>query len=482
MDIMRSAAALVDPAAEQAAFEDIRFLSPVKVFGETPFEAEVEVVRDRAEGPPAFSARTFSWHFDKQGRRIGAARVHHRLRLTTVTAAADPAPDSVDWKSSVWIPHEDLYSVFFHGPSFKFLDRVIMDPDGKEVRFTLRDLVCAGELFKTWLPAAVEAVLQAAAALGVESHGIMALPIALERVAVHRPEAAPASGRLTLVRESLWEAAEGRKVLTFDGAVYDRQGQAILTLKGVEMAERDVSRGFTGRVVEDVQSVDEVAKRMEEAPETYLKSTLTADEVEEFKAKAVPKRAGEWIAGRVALKRSVQRLLVISGGEAPPLNSISIVADEYGKPTAAPVGGAGRPFGLVSLSHSNGLALAAAANADKFEGLGVDIEKVESRSEAWVKDCFTDNEIQAAEKADDRSLELTGIWSLKEAALKALGAGLRFDLKDINAERVDAGGRAILEFRNEAARYLEQNSTGPIEATVEARADMVIARALIRKA
>ena len=47
LEIMRSAADLLDPEAKTANFEQVRFRSPLKIFKKEPFEAEVEVVRSR---------------------------------------------------------------------------------------------------------------------------------------------------------------------------------------------------------------------------------------------------------------------------------------------------------------------------------------------------------------------------------------------------------------------------------------------------
>jgi phosphopantetheinyl transferase (holo-ACP synthase) len=72
------------------------------------------------------------------------------------------------------------------------------------------------------------------------------------------------------------------------------------------------------------------------------------------------------------------------------------------------------------------------------------------------------------------------MWCLKEAVLKAMGTGLSFDLKDICVSRLDDSGRANLEFRNEAAGYVKQNGQGTVEARVEDKEGIVVARVLIR--
>ena len=85
-----------------------------------------------------------------------------------------------------------------------------------------------------------------------------------------------------------------------------------------------------------------------------------------------------------------------------------------------------------------------------------------------------------AGEGEQRWTEFARMWCLKEAALKAMGTGLRFDLRDITVAGVNDFGRAQLEFHNEAARYLEENGYRQLEARVEEKEGLVIARVIIR--
>ncbi len=55
MEIMRAVVALVDPEAQFVNLENVHFRSPLKIFKDEPFEAEVELVRIQIR--PAKSGR-----------------------------------------------------------------------------------------------------------------------------------------------------------------------------------------------------------------------------------------------------------------------------------------------------------------------------------------------------------------------------------------------------------------------------------------
>ena len=482
MDMMRIAATMLDTEAATAMFESVRFHSPLKIFKDDPFEVEIEVARvaDSSVGHRAYRARITSLFVDRQGRRMGAPRLHHECRLVTGSQAEGAANDLDIWNQSLWIADQDIYSVFFHGPGFRFLDNVRIEGTGQGVRFRYADTEQRPAMFADCIPGGVEAAFQAGAALGLESRGIMALPIGIDRAVVHCRDRVPVEGELMLIGEVAQDGLDGRVVLRFDGTVRDAQGNSIITLFGVEMVELNQSPGFPARVFEEIVPVDRVVSEFETNSGDYVKDTLNEEEVREHREKTTPKRAGEWLAGRVAAKRSIQRLLTASEGTTPSGKSIRIVQDAQGKPSVELADKPGTQIGDVSLSHSNGLAMAAAADPQAFEGLGVDMEKIEVRSEAWITDYFTDQEIGIAGSTDDRWINFTRMWCLKEATLKAIGTGLSFDLKDIRVTELSDSGLAQLELHNDAEKYFEENSRGTLEARVEKSGDLVVARVLIR--
>ena len=121
------------------------------------------------------------------------------------------------------------------------------------------------------------------------------------------------------------------------------------------------------------------------------------------------------------------------------------------------------------------MAFAAASIPGAFRGLGVDIEKVEKRKKAWINDYFTPEEVSSAGNNHDQPVRLTMLWSVKEAFVKAIGAGLRFDLRDIQVNLTDNNtGLAKIDLLNEAAERLDSIDTDKIDARVEEQGEYIV--------
>lgn len=146
----------------------------------------------------------------------------------------------------------------------------------------------------------------------------------------------------------------------------------------------------------------------------------------------VPRRR-KWLLGRVAAKRLVRE---ISGDPERPEGSrlvdsqISVLNQPSGEPFVVIEGRGGWAF-PISLSHRSEIGMAAAPT-DPHARIGADLETVEPRDAALVRQFFTDEEAAAVEASGgDRDLVMARIWSAKEAVLKLVGLGLRLDTRGV---------------------------------------------------
>ncbi len=83
---------------------------------------------------------------------------------------------------------------------------------------------------------------------------------------------------------------------------------------------------------------------------------------------------------------------------------------------------------------------AVAAVLDGADRIGCDLELVEPRSPAFVRDWFTEPEQRRVAAADDPALAANLVWSAKESALKVLRTGLRRPTRTVEVEFDDAPG------------------------------------------
>lgn len=164
---------------------------------------------------------------------------------------------------------------------------------------------------------------------------------------------------------------------------------------------------------------------------------LSPAEQSEYARINIPKRRGEWAAGRLALKALVRSVL-------PELNllkwgDIEICKEASGAPYLTL---RGEPLACrVSLSHSNGYVFVACSS--NVLRLGVDLEKIEPRAPEFLADYFTPGEIRQAQVDElQRDWITTLFWSAKEALLKAASIGLAVDPRRIDLTLRSAPGDA----------------------------------------
>ena len=140
-----------------------------------------------------------------------------------------------------------------------------------------------------------------------------------------------------------------------------------------------------------------------------------------FQTLKLPKRRTEWLGGRLALKRLVAAQVRL------PLTQVEVLPHaESGKPQLLIAGQRSTlPF---SITHSHGYAVAAIAPTHQY--IGIDLEKIAPRMNAWKTDFFHPTEL-----IEDGDAFLTALWTQKEAVVKLLGTGLAinsFDVRCVN--------------------------------------------------
>jgi 4'-phosphopantetheinyl transferase len=146
------------------------------------------------------------------------------------------------------------------------------------------------------------------------------------------------------------------------------------------------------------------------------------------------KRRVEFLTRRWTAKRAVAT--VLGRGLTPAtLAGVEIRHHISGAPWVAVNGEAAAID--VSISDRAGWAVCLVGPPGADGPLGVDLELVEPRTDAFVGDFFTAQESAAVRRlaaGEARDLAANLIWSAKEAALKVLKVGLRADTRDVEVE------------------------------------------------
>ncbi len=153
-------------------------------------------------------------------------------------------------------------------------------------------------------------------------------------------------------------------------------------------------------------------------------------ELEHLSGLTVVKRRRDWLLGRWTAKG-----LVTAHLRSGIPRFVSIEAGDDGAPR---VHHDGPPLSL-SISHCRGRAACAVAGGEA--PIGVDLEWIEPRSDAFVTDFFTTAEAARVRGArgPQRDRLVTATWSAKEAALKVARTGLTVDTRTVECEVLGDG-------------------------------------------
>jgi acyl transferase domain-containing protein/phosphopantetheinyl transferase len=155
---------------------------------------------------------------------------------------------------------------------------------------------------------------------------------------------------------------------------------------------------------------------------------LTKPERDNFAAgRATERRQLEWLSGRTVAKDAVRSFLKRHYGLELLPADIEIAADEHGKPVVTGSWTQQVPaVPVISLSHTDGVAVALVAEGGQEQNVGIDIQAMRAVTADFESLVLSPEEqrLLKSVKEDERAEWLLRIWCAKEAASKALGLGL----------------------------------------------------------
>ncbi len=165
------------------------------------------------------------------------------------------------------------------------------------------------------------------------------------------------------------------------------------------------------------------APDLDAATTAQLQAYLSPDEQRSYAQLLREPKRTEFLLGRVLVRRILGAILDI----APP--DIRLIVMEGGKPALPPFGAYAVPPSF-NLSHSNGYLL---CGVTQYGAIGIDVEWLGSYKEHIARRFFHPDEQRWLQELEpsQRAGGFYHLWTVKEACIKALGAGLRFPLRKL---------------------------------------------------
>jgi NAD(P)-dependent dehydrogenase (short-subunit alcohol dehydrogenase family) len=215
-------ASVLCPGFHVAAIEDESFLLPFKFFRNQPATLHLSAVASPGGVGEILVSAELRSVVQPKPEVPAQERVHFRARVRMRREAA--AKPKVAFRKpatkALGIGREAIYDVYFHGPAYRVIERAAVEGDGVVA-------LMAGGLPPNAMPAEADAVLaprllelcfQAAGLWLLARKETMALPTALERAVVYRPEDV-AGGKRLYVTVDVRDGGEA-----FDARVVDEKG------------------------------------------------------------------------------------------------------------------------------------------------------------------------------------------------------------------------------------------------------------------
>jgi acyl transferase domain-containing protein/phosphopantetheinyl transferase len=381
-------------------------------------------------------------------------------------------------RRSTWRPEQLYREGMFHGPSFQAVKSVErFGEDGNVARIVI--LSRAGLLRSNPSPAfltdpvLLDAAGQVLAFWVKERLGVLVdvFPYRLEELRLYAPPAAPGAEVDCRVRAQMLGETRTR----CDVEIVDAAGNLVCELRGWEdrrfelpapfvelrIAPADVQLGtpWEAPLAGVANGAEVVCRRLDCLTESLLEANggiwqkvlaslvLSRRERETWQGmdEAVAKRRRDWLLGRAVAKDAVRELVRRRFGLRLCPADVEVLPDEHGRPEVR--GAWAERLGeapVVSIAHSNGVAVALAALAPDHR-IGIDIESVSRRRPGFEEAAFTAKEREiVASLSDERRLEwYLRLWCAKEAAGKALGRGLADGLHAMEVKAADLDGGAV---------------------------------------
>jgi phosphopantetheinyl transferase/NAD(P)-dependent dehydrogenase (short-subunit alcohol dehydrogenase family)/acyl carrier protein len=411
---------------------NVQFISPVKL----PRDKDLEIITETESEEENLKIRLKSKFIGPQGKQLGALRNHFFANVMN-GALLPPFPvmsisELKKIKNQVIMESSDIYDIFFHGPSYQVLAGLNKFTDTSVVTTFSRPSkgMFASSIPLELDPLIIEAGFQSAGLHLLLDKNVIGLPSSVAGITWFDNDNSP-----TFIRAQYLVSTELHAF--YDIEILDETGNCIVRLEqsGLIMTDqvdtpkvkrtRDTKllkvKSLAGRLDPDFVSIE--VNCIKDVTETFVSRFLSKNEQSRYNEIKIKKKKQEWLAGRIAAKIALSKIT------QSMIQLIEIQTDENRSPYSFIRG----EHVHVSISHSNGIAVAIAG--DK----AVDVEVVTKRDPSFIDEAFSSQEIKSLKLRKADAEALTRYWTLKEAHLKRMRIGLKEDLHKVEIQANEDG-------------------------------------------
>ena len=274
----------------------------------------------------------------------------------------------------------------------------------------------------------------------------LAMPISVDKISFFGPDPAV---RETFECQVLVRHLDATSCLA-DLQLIDDRDQAMIVMEGWQTRRYRMDKDFFVRT-KQVESclvcseLDDGVVLFDDRYDTaivreYLaRRYLNQPEMAEYEMVS-PRRRRQWLNGRVAAKDAVRKYLWEKNGRGRFTlfpKELVISNDSQGQPLVAPhLTNRFSEQIYISIAHKDLFAIALAGERP----VGIDIEKIESRTQAFLNLAFGDSELKILPGCDNHDLDdqwVARFWAAKEACAKQMGTGFEGNPKGFIVSEID---------------------------------------------
>ena len=351
---------------------------------------------------------------------------HFKLEIGSKAERSKKRKSSIQSEDSelYLMSKEEIYEIFFHGKSFQVLDKLLDVSEETaltSVNIPKDDLFSDSKSKVLINPRTIEAALQTAGLYDIIVNDESSLPSNIAQLSIYSNKQPHHIISKFIEKDTNYSY--------FDVEVFDEKGRLIVLLEGLGMIHIQLSFSENPERIKQLETLKEywqisnsfsdnmmkiiptaaVSNYLAAKPKVVMRY-LSSEERSSFERKKNEKRKIEYLSGVIAAKKLIKDI----SKDPKAIQTTEIRKTAKGQPYIYDKKKKEKSKLNLSITHSGDFAIAAIGKGP----IGIDIEKIEERSESFYKEAFTEKERNQISSNAELG---TVYWTIKEAITKAIG-------------------------------------------------------------